>query len=164
MRNRFKMYSWVVLIVLLFSACEKKEYAPNEIELVSSNGLYFIELKVNGNKGKFLLDTGANLSYVDYRKLGKYKLRIKDVNIETELTGIGGTAEKVYHLYEFDMTKNSGVELPNNIEFRSTDLSKTKLRMDGIIGWDYLKKNKAVIDYNNNTLVLNSNINKDTVQ
>lgn len=156
MKKIIKTCGWVIFTTVLLITCTKKEFAPNEIELVYYNGLYFIDLKVNEIKGRFLLDTGANLSYVNYGSIDKFNLHIKETRFETELTGIGGVSEQVYSLYKFKMSELNGKELPNNIEFRSTDLSKTRLRLDGIIGSDYLKKNKGIINYSNNTLVLNT--------
>lgn len=156
MRRIIIMWVIVVSLVLLTTTCEKKEYAPEEIELISYNGLFFMDLEINESKARFLLDTGANSSYIDTNKLNKFKLSVSKKDTGINLTGIGGAGGTVQELHKFKLFKsNAKEELPNNIYFKSINLSNIKLNIDGILGGDYLKANKAVINYRDNTLILN---------
>lgn len=152
------MKKYVIVLALIFfitfiKSCEKKEYAPNEIPLINHDKLYMIELTINNKKGRFLLDTGANSSYINYNDLDKFKISVSN-NTSINLSGLGGKGGDVYEVYDFKMYKKDGVKLPSNVVFKTTELKINNLYINGIIGADYLHKNKGVIDYENNILTI----------
>ena len=116
---------------------------------------YLIEAKVNGIKGKFILDTGASNSCICTSLEEKFKVISKDskekassANSEMTHTKISksntvqiGKWEDKINLITFEM---------NHI---NNALSEKKINpIDGIVGADILKKSKAVIDYKSNKL------------
>jgi len=118
---------------------------------------YLIEAKVNGIKGRFILDTGASNSCICTSLEDKFKVISKEskekassANSEMTNTKISksniiqiGKWEDKINLISFDM---------NHI---NNALSQKKVPpIDGIIGADALKKSKAVIDYESNKLYL----------
>ena len=118
---------------------------------------YLIEAKVNGIKGRFILDTGASNSCICTSLEDKFKVISKEskekassANSEMTNTKISkrntiqiGKWEDKINLISFDM---------NHI---NNALSQKKVSpIDGILGADILKKSKAVIDYESNKLYL----------
>ena len=118
---------------------------------------YLIEAKVNGIKGRFVLDTGASNSCICTSLEDKFKVLSKEskekassANSEMTHTKISksnaiqiGKWEDKIDLISFDM---------NHI---NNALSQKKVPpIDGIIGADILKKSKAILDYKSNKLYL----------
>ena len=118
---------------------------------------YLVEAKVNGVKGKFILDTGASNSCICTSLEDKFKVISKEskekassANSEMTNTKISksniiqiGKWEDKINLISFDM---------NHI---NNALSQKKVPpIDGIIGADILKKSKAILDYKSNKLYL----------
>jgi len=118
---------------------------------------YLIEAKVNGIKGKFILDTGASNSCICTSLEDKFKVLSKEskekassANSEMTHTKISksnaiqiGKWEDKIDLISFDM---------NHI---NNALSQKKVPpIDGIVGADILKKSKAILDYKTNRLYL----------
>jgi hypothetical protein len=118
---------------------------------------YLIEAKVNGIKGKFILDTGASNSCICTSLENKFKViskvskeKASSANSEMTHTMISksnaiqiGKWEDKINLISFDM---------NHI---NNALSQKKvLPIDGIIGADILKKSRAILDYKSNKLYL----------
>ena len=118
---------------------------------------YLIEAKVNGIKGRFILDTGASNSCICTSLEDKFKVISKESkekasSATSQMTNtkisrsnaiqIGKWEDKV-NLITFDM---------NHI---NNALSQKKIDpIDGIIGADILKKSKAILDYKSNKLYL----------
>jgi len=118
---------------------------------------YLIEAKVNGIKGRFILDTGASNSCIcisledKFKVISKYsKEKASSANSEMTHTKISksnifqiGKWEDKINLISFDM---------NHI---NTALSEKKINpIDGIVGADILKKSESVLDYKENKLYL----------
>ena len=118
---------------------------------------YLIEAKINGTKGRFILDSGASNSCICISLENKFKVisklskeKASSANSEMTNTNISksnviqiGKWEDKINLISFDM---------NHI---NNALSQKKVPpIDGIVGADILKKSKAVLDYKTNRLYL----------
>ena len=118
---------------------------------------YLIEAKVNGIKGRFILDTGASNSCICTSLEDKFKVISKESkekasSATSQMTNtkisrnnaiqIGKWEDKV-NLITFDMN-----HINNALSEKQID------PIDGIIGADILKKSKAVLDYKTNRLYL----------
>ena len=118
---------------------------------------YLIEAKVNGIKGRFILDTGASNSCICTSLEDKFKVISKEskekassatsqmthTKISKSNTIQIGKWEDKINIITFDM---------NHI---NNSLSEKKIDpIDGIIGADILKKSKAILDYKSNKLYL----------
>ena len=118
---------------------------------------FLIEAKINGAKGRFILDTGASNSCICSSLENKFKViskenkekassatsQMKHTKISrSNAIQIGKWEDKI-NLITFDMSHIN------------TALSEKKINpIDGIIGADILKKSKAVLDYKTNKLYL----------
>lgn len=134
-----------------------KKYKKIKFKVLKTQHLLIIA-KINGIKGKFILDTGASTSCVGFESIDRFLL---DAEIsDTKAAGAGGTG------METQIAKNNEIQLGrwNYRRFHLVvfDMShvnealkqyKTK-PVDGIIGADILLKGEAIIDYSNHYLYL----------
>ena len=134
-----------------------KKYKKIKFKVLKTQHL-LISAKINGIKGKFILDTGASTSCVGFESIDRFLL---DAEIsDTKAAGAGGTG------METQIAKNNQIQLGRWYDRRFHlvvfDMShvnealrqyKTK-PVDGIIGADILLKGEAIIDYSNHYLYL----------
>ena len=134
-----------------------KKYKKIKFKVLKTQHLLIIA-KINGIKGKFILDNGASTSCVGFESIDRFLL---DAEIsDTKAAGAGGTG------METQIAKNNEIQLGrwNDRRFHLVvfDMShvnealkqyKTK-PVDGIIGADILLKGEAIIDYSNHYLYL----------
>ena len=59
-----------------------KEYTSVKLKLTKTNH-FEIKAMINSVKGRFILDTGASSSCVDFEVFDKFKLKVKDSEIKT---------------------------------------------------------------------------------
>lgn len=117
-----------------------------------------IKAKINGKKGRFILDTGASNSCVGFNEIKKFNLITEasehkaagagEGEIDTQISKknkikIGDYTLKKVHLILLNLT---------HINNALTKQDATPV--NGIIGADILEKGKAVIDYKKKKLYL----------
>ena len=127
----------------------KKESTIN-FEITESNHIV-IDCKVNSINGKFIIDTGASNSCIDYLLKEKFNLSFKKSNekassatnkisetyySKNNILKIGNFQKNDFDIVIFDMT------FINN-SFQEKSVSK----VDGIIGSDILNELNACINY-----------------
>ena len=134
--------------------------------LLTANGFYRIPLKklksghykfiakINSIKGEFILDTGASTSCIGFSNIELFLLKNETSRIKA--SGAGAINMKT------EIAKNNSITIGDwktkNIDFVLFDLSHVNealLQVDeraihGIIGADFLKQTRAVIDYGRN--------------
>lgn len=147
-----------------------KKIVTNLRELLESNGFYRISLiklntghykviaKVNGKKGDFILDTGASSSCIGFSSVDYF-----DINSEaSEIKASGAGASNMNtHVGNSNLFKIGGKSV-RNMSFVIFDLSHVndalhqinEESVHGILGADFLKDHRAVIDYGRNALYL----------
>ena len=119
-----------------------------------------LNAEINGVKGKFILDTGASNSCVDFDNVEHFKLLASASKTKAAGAGAIGMLTKV-------STENKlkiGRWKYNNFHLIIFDLSHVNAALvqhkakpvQGIIGADVLMHGKAIIDYSNNYLYLKS--------
>jgi hypothetical protein len=113
----------------------------------------FLNLKVNGKKCRFLVDTGASKSVIDKKyfedNFGKQHLK----TVKQETTGLhSSTAESYYG-------KIKGIEIGSqkiiNYSIAAVDLSHVNMvyrkakkpKISGILGSDLMLKYKMIVNY-----------------
>lgn len=144
-------------MISLKSILSRKGYAL--IKLKETNTNHFeIKVKINGIKGRFILDTGASSSCVGFDEIEHFKLEAKESKVKAAGAGnsemetqeangnsieIGSWKYDSLNLVLFDLT-HVNTALKNHG-------AKT---VHGIIGADILKKGKAIIDYKKKRLYL----------
>lgn len=113
----------------------------------------FINLKVNGKKCRFLIDTGASKSVIakDYydKHLSRKKLKV----IKQETTGLHSTVSETHIGVIKDL--ELGKQKVKNLTVAAIDLNHVngvykvlkQPKIQGILGSDLMFKYKMVIDY-----------------
>ena len=136
---------------------KEKKYIKVSLKSIATNHLE-LKAKINGVKGRFILDTGASNSCVGLNAIDNFKLIAEEsetkaagagaTNMETQLSKnntlkIGKWSTHEFHLVLFDLTHVNTALTDHNAK-----------EVDGIIGADILRKGRAFIDYNKNVLYL----------
>jgi predicted aspartyl protease len=135
----------------------RKGYAKIKLKKINTNH-FELKAKLNGVKGRFILDTGASNSCIDINLAEKFKLEVKDS--ETKAAGAGAIG------METKISVNNNIEISQwkyqNFTVVLFDLTHVNTALtehhaeavDGIIGADILEKGKAIINYEKKSLYL----------
>lgn len=113
-----------------------------------------IQATINGQQGRFILDTGAT-TVINERALSAYKLKTKLKTFDA--AGAGGPIQISY--YAVDTVEIGNTVLPVK-QLGVTDLDQvlggiqsfSSVKIDGIIGQDIFIKGQAVLDIGQSTL------------
>lgn len=134
-----------------------KNYTRVNLVLTETNH-FEVTAKINGIRGRFILDTGASNTCVGFNKIEFFKLIPKEskvkaagagaINMKTQISTknkieIGNWKKTKIKIILFDLTHVNQALTSHNA-----------LPVDGIIGADILKKTKAIIDYNESCVYL----------
>jgi hypothetical protein len=135
----------------------ERGYTKIKLHLTKTNH-FEILAKINGKKGRFILDTGASNSCIGFDAIDLFNLEIEESNIRAAGAGssdmqtmlspnnkvkIGDWKKNKVALILFNLTHvNKALETQN---------AKT---VQGIIGADLLQQGDAVIDYGKKYLYL----------
>lgn len=132
---------------------EEKGFYRIPLKKIKS-GHYTFSAKINGIKGLFILDTGASTSCIGFSHNTYFNLN----NEESEIKAAGAGAINM----KTEIAKNNLFSIStweqNKVDFILFDLSHVNEALNqvneapvhGIIGADFLKKTRAVIDYGRN--------------
>ena len=136
---------------------KKKKYIRIPLKKIATNHLE-VQAKINGIKGRFILDTGASNSCVGIDAIAAFNL-IAEAS-ETKAAGAGAVG------METQLSKNNRLKIGDwethtlhlvlfDLSHVNTALTQHKAKeVAGIIGADILQQGKAVIDYNKYVLYL----------
>ncbi len=113
---------------------------------------------INNKKGRFILDTGASNSCIDFNDVAFFKLEVTD----SEIKAAGAGASNMKTQVSTGNKITIGSWKYENLELVVFDLSHVNTALiahhakpvAGIIGADILKKGKAIIDYDKKYLYL----------
>lgn len=136
MRNVL-LFLFAVLMILIVNY-EHIQRDINHIPFTLENNLPMIEGTINGYPATFLVDTGANISIINLRYLGYGYSTTRTPNT---VNGIGGEVIK-YDLRDVLIEVNGTII---NVEVSGLVLSNH--HWVGVIGTDWLIKNKKIIDF-----------------
>jgi hypothetical protein len=142
---------------------KKKKYIKIKLKKIATNHLE-LKGKINGIKGRFILDTGASNSCVGLDMIEYFNLDAQES--ETKAAGAGATDMETQqsdnNLLKIGDWRTSKCHLVLfNLSHVNTALTQHNAdEVHGIIGADILRKGKAIIDYSNNILYLKKLKNK----
>lgn len=142
--RQFQFINIILLILLTLLSCNN-----DSIPFSTEIGMPILDVNINGKDAKLLLDTGASISIIDSSAVSEYDFNIYD-KTNLNVSGIGGTIKLYYTDNTYTM---SGVHTLD-IDFKASNLTELRrnLGVVGVLGSDYLKENKLIIDFTNNTL------------
>jgi len=136
---------------------KKNSYIRIKLKKIATNHLE-LKARINGVKGRFILDTGASNSCVGLDMIDYFNLDAKES--ETKAAGAGATG------METQQSENNTLKIGNwktskchlvlfNLSHVNTALTQHNAdEVHGIIGADILHRGKAFIDYPNKILYL----------
>ncbi|MFT5243300.1 MAG: hypothetical protein ACJA1H_001529 [Glaciecola sp.] len=134
-----------------------KGYTKIKLKLTKTNH-FEIKARINGIKGRFILDTGASTSCVGFEAIETFKLIAKDSKVKAAGAGATDMLTQVSNKNTLKIgkwKKDKVVLVLFNLSHVNTALTTHNAQaVDGIIGADILKKSKAVIDYEKKYLYL----------
>jgi len=136
---------------------KNRNYQKIKLTKIATNHLE-LKAKINGVKGKFILDTGASNSCVGLDLIDYFKLDAQES--ETKAAGAGAidmeTKKSENNALKIGKwrTNKCHLVLFNLCHVNSALVKHNAKEVHGIIGADILEKGKAVIDYNKNVLYL----------
>ncbi len=119
-----------------------------------ATGHYKFSVKINSIKGDFILDTGASTSCIDKKNLAFFFL-------DSEASSIKAAGAGAINM-ETSLAKNNTLTIGSfelkNVDFVLFDMSHVNEALSqvqekdvhGIIGADFLKQRRGVIDYGRN--------------
>lgn len=132
-------------------------YTKVKLHLTKTNHFEIIA-KINGEKGLFILDTGASDSLVDIDSIEKFNLSVEDSEVKVAGAGAINMDSKISKKNKIKIGKWSHkkvVLVLFNMTHVNTALKNQNANpVNGIIGTDLLKKGKAIIDYDKKYLYL----------
>jgi len=136
---------------------EKKNYVRVPLVFTSTNH-FEIRAKINGQAGRFIVDTGASNTCVSFDKIAYFNLTTKESKVKAAGAGATNMATLVSSKNKLeigDWKKNKHKLVLFDLVHVNEALQAHKaLPVDGIIGADILKKGKAIIDYDKKCLYL----------
>ncbi|WP_196891942.1 retropepsin-like aspartic protease [Aureivirga marina] len=135
----------------------KKGYTKIKIKKIKTNHLE-VKGKINGTKGRFIVDTGASNSCIGFEMMELFNLQGEDS--ETKAAGAGGTNLETQiskgNRIKFNKWKDANCDLVlMDLTHVNTALTQLNAKpVHGIIGADILEKANAIIDYKSKYLFL----------
>ena len=134
-----------------------KGYTKIKLHLTKTNHFEIIA-KINGQKGLFILDTGASSSCVGFEGVETFKLEASDSEIKAAGAGAIDMETQISKRNKVKIGKwkkdKVALILFNLTHVNTALVNYNSKPVDGIIGADILKKGKAVIDYEKKYLYL----------
>ncbi len=136
---------------------DQKGYTAVTLQKYVSGHLY-LEVMINGVKGRFILDSGAGATVVDEKRKDKFNMTAEQT--DEKATGAGGNGiaiqssannKLIIGHYSIDHYTAMIINLDHvNNAFKQLGLEE----VDGVIGADVLTSGQAIIDYANMLLHL----------
>ena len=141
----------------LHNILSREGYEKITLKKINTNH-FEVKAKINGVKGKFILDTGASNSCLDVNLAEKFKLHVQDSNTKAAGAGAIGIETKIATHNKIELKKwkfyNFAIVLIDLTHVNTALTEHGSEEVDGIIGADILEKGNAIIDYKNKLLYL----------
>ncbi len=140
-----------------------KGYTKIKLKKINTNH-FELKAKLNGVKGRFILDTGASNSCIDINLAEKFKLVVEDSETKAAGAGAIGMETKISKENKLVIDKwkyhNFTIVLLDLTHVNTALTEHSAKEVHGIIGADILEKSKAIIDYKKKRLFLKKVIYK----
>lgn len=126
--------------------------------IITETNHIIIDCKINNIDGRFLIDTGASNSCVDYLSANKFKLNYHESNEKASsasnyITKIFYSKNNILEISHFKKN-NFDIILFNMIHINNSLEEKNIEKVHGIIGGDILLEHEGHINYQKKILTL----------
>ena len=123
-----------------------------------NTGHYKLMVKINNKKGDYILDTGASTSCIGFNNIDYFQLLSEESEVKAAGAGAIDMMTKISRKNSFSV----GSWHLNEIDFVLFDLSHVNEALQqtnetpvhGILGAEFLKRTRSVIDYGRNCLYI----------
>lgn len=127
-----------VLIVILSAVRTYFPYNKIPYKLVRRSELLYAKIKLGNTKALFLIDTGAEISFISETLANKLSVP-KHAIQHQEVISVQGLTNEIF--FPVDKYVELNINMSKLYIFRHT-LFVTSLPIDGVLGMDWLSKNK----------------------
>ena len=127
-------------------------YTP--IPLTSKSSHYFIELVIGGDKGRFLLDSGAMASVLYEASVAKFKIEMEAANLDAIGVGGSGKIKSIARTKSLACGALSGMTQRFYITPSAAGPGAGDDYWDGVLGADFLQSHAGIIDFSSHTVWL----------
>jgi len=135
----------------------KKKYKRIKLKYTETDH-FSVNARINGVEGRFILDTGASSTCVDFSRTKHFNLFAKNSDVKAAGAGATNMLTKVSEdnkLKIGDWERHTAQIVVFDLSHVNTALiDHDAEEVDGIIGADILKKGRAIIDYKQKALYL----------
>lgn len=135
----------------------RKGFVKIKLKRIKTNH-FVIKVKLNGVKGRFILDTGASNSCIDISLDEKFKLFVEDSETKAAGAGAIGMETKISSQNMLELKNwrfnNCTVVLLDLTHVNTALIEHESKAVHGIIGADILEKANAIIDYDKKCVYL----------
>jgi predicted aspartyl protease len=118
-------------------------------------GIPMIRLNIGSDTYNFLIDTGASFTLIGDEIIDKYRNDFVMTDLQANLSGIDGKDVESNYVYTSVCIEDIEVELPGII-YSSENLKAMyeEVVLHGLLGYDFLERNKIKIDTENKKLLI----------
>jgi len=151
------LLSFIIIIAIFESCSTRPASSGGYYKLIDEKGHLFLECTINEKKALFLVDTGSALSIIDINQIEKYGLIVKPKLGNAVISGLGlGTAQNINYVSYVKFKISGRLFRPlfygadlNNL---NKSFAKKEIKICGILGGDFLKQYRAVINYDGGSI------------
>ncbi|MEX1383443.1 retropepsin-like aspartic protease [Lutibacter sp.] len=135
----------------------RKGFVKIKLKKINTNH-FEVKARLNGVKGRFILDTGASNSCLDITLADQFKLKVEESETKAAGAGAIGMETKIAtnNTIKFKgwKYKNFSLVLLDLTHVNTALTEHNAKAVHGIIGADILEKGEAIIDYKNQCVYL----------
>lgn len=146
------MKFFIIILFVFLTACAVYNWGANEVTMVEHYDLHFVNIKVNGNPAKLLVDTGASKSLLDINKAEEYGFEYLLLS-ENQYVGIGGVTD-IYVIYNYKIDGPWVTFLGADLNAIQEYFDDDDIDIIGILGVDFLENNNCTLDFSKNKLII----------
>lgn len=129
-----------------------KKHEESFNKYLTKGGLPCIDIKINGNKYVFLLDSGSDISYIDTNVAEDIELHIIEGMFTSVATIGSNTPGAATYEAQIELTDNTIEQQLVGVELCATT-KHLLVPFTGILGVDFLKKIGAQISFTEDKLI-----------
>lgn len=155
-----KAYLYLHQTQYMFSlrkSLKNRGYQVHTIRLSKKSGHIVTKASINGEIGRFIIDTGASATCINQDLVDKFQLKSQAMNQQIG-TASGSLIPQIAH----DNTMQLGEWTDQNCSVLTMDMSfinqalkaEGMRSIEGLLGADFLIKSKAIIDYSGKKIYL----------
>ena len=149
--------SVLLIIAVIFAIRSYIPHNKKTYRVIKKNNLLYVKVKINRKPFYFLLDTGSEISFISSKVVNKLKLHSYKISHQ-EALAVEGISSQLF--LPLDKYCDISINMCNWFVFKHI-LYVTDLSVDGILGMDWILKNKASINTQTLKLEIFKNILKE---